>query len=124
MTVEEIKEWARKHNLSDRKLAKYAGISVPYFCTIMNKKAPITKRTQEKLERVMRTNDTSRIKNMSYLKIPFTRVEWQNMKYVFRDEEFVASQVHDLVMKAVMHVFEEQSTYLVDQYRLLTPEED
>lgn len=114
----------KANGISTHRLAKYIGLSANYFTNVLNGKESFTDKTKKKLEEVMAMEDVSSIKDMAYLVVPFTRAEWKNVKYIFRDEEYVAEKVHELVMRAVEHIADEQSTFLPDLYEYITPEEN
>lgn len=124
MTRESIRSWMKSNGISIHRLAKYIGLSVNYFTNVLNGKESLTDKTKKKIEAVMAMNDISVVKDMAYLIVPFTRAEWKNIKYIFRDEEYVVGKVHELVMRAVEHIANEQSTFLPDSYEQLTPEEN
>lgn len=123
MTREEIRSWMKSNGISIHRLAKYIGMSPNYFTNVLNGKESFTDKTKKKLESVMAMKDVSPIKDMAYLVVPFTRAEWKNVKYIFRDEEYVVEKVHELVMRAVEHIANEQSTFLPNSYKYLTPKE-
>lgn len=114
----------KANGISIHRLANYIGMSISYFTNVLNGKQPLTKKTIQKVELAMKLKDVSVIKDNAYLVVPFTRAEWKNLKYIFRDEEYVVSKVHELVMRAVEHIANEQSTFLPDSYEQLTPEEN
>ena len=124
MTRDSIRKWMKQNGISIHRLAKYIGVSVAYFNCVLNGREALTDKTKMKIELAMRQADLSSIKDMAYLQVPFTRADWKNIKAIFGDEQFLADQVRNLVLKAVEHIAEEQSSYLPGLYEDIRPKED
>lgn len=104
MNIETIKKWMKDNGISIHKLAKYIGVTPCYFTGVMNGREVMSKKLQAKVEKVISSGDVSAIKDMAYLKLPFTRDEWKRLRSVWDDLEELQKLTHDSIMNAVQEV--------------------
>ena len=101
MYIETVRKWMKDNGVSIHKLAKYVGITAFYFSNVLNNKEAMSKKLKAKLDEAMQMEDTTPIKDMAYLKIPFTRDEWKRIRSVWKDEEDLKQLMHRSILATV-----------------------
>lgn len=88
MNLNDVHAWMARNNVSATKLAKYLGRSVPHFINVLNGRQPLSKQMKNKLQDVMTDPDTlENIHTNAYLRVGFTREEWDRIKRYYTEEE-------------------------------------
>lgn len=104
MNTDTIKKWMKDNGISIHKLAKYIGVTPCYFTGVLNGREAMSKKLQAKVKDAMSLEDVSPIKDMAYLKIPFTREEWKRLHAVWSDLEELQTLTHDSIMGVVQEI--------------------
>ena len=107
MTKEQIRDWMKAFGVSIHKLAPFIGVTAAYFNHVLTSSDPISKALQKKLTDVMKLDDVSVIKDMAYLKVPFTRAEWKQVKAMFPDDDELARMLKKRVLACVKNANDE-----------------
>lgn len=96
-----LRTWMKDNSISIHKLAKYIGVTPAYFNTVLTTREDMPSTLRQKCDDAMAMEDVSIIRDMAYLKIPFTRDEWKRVKQYWKTDEELISIMHDRIMVAV-----------------------
>lgn len=101
LNLKYVREWMKLNGVSIHKLAKYVGVTAPYFSNVLAGREAMSKKLEARLVDAMQLEDTSAIKDMAYLKVPFTREEWKRIKECWPGEDELQQLIYERVMRSV-----------------------
>lgn len=101
LNIKYVREWMKLNGVSIHKLAKYVGVTAPYFSNVLAGKEAMSKKLEARIREAMQLEDISTIKDMAYLKVPFTREEWKRIKECWSVDEDLQIVMHDRIMRTV-----------------------
>lgn len=93
--------WMKLNGVSIHKFAQYVGVTAAYFSNVLIGKEAMSKKLEARILSAMQMEDISSIKDMAYLKVPFTREEWKRIKECWPVDEDLQIVMHDRIMRTV-----------------------